>query len=357
MKKIRKISSFTLVELMMAMAIFTVISLIMMRFFSSAQQIWSKTSQRNEIYSNARIAMDLIARDLQCSLYKEVNVAAADLEQGIYPFWFQKINGLNAVAPSYYPVNRFGPSAAPVIPEHYWTCLNFIAPTAVKPLGVKSSICKIRYTFIPSGASNSSSNSLADGNGGRIYSDDWQGWLVRSCTGDRDSTGKVNPQYNFSNLPITAFDPAGGVAAPGDKWRLNAIWIQRASYYGGLGDSNSLTPTAASSSFATWEKVIPNVVELSFECYYYDTAGDMQKFAPMKLDTAAPPLVPANAVESYGTKYPVMVWIQISLLSNTDWFQWRTAVAKNDTSKANTILSQKLRTFSKIVYLDKRNSN
>ena len=71
---------FTLVELIMAMAVFSILALIMMRFYSSAQQVWSKASQRTEMYNDAHVALDLMTRELQCTLYDNDNTA-----QGIYP--------------------------------------------------------------------------------------------------------------------------------------------------------------------------------------------------------------------------------------------------------------------------------
>ncbi|MEI6422677.1 MAG: prepilin-type N-terminal cleavage/methylation domain-containing protein, partial [Lentisphaerota bacterium] len=75
-KKIFK-KKFTLIELMAAMGVFAIIMLIMLTFFNSAQKAWTNCINRGQIYENARIAMDLIARDLQCVYYEKEKV----------PFW------------------------------------------------------------------------------------------------------------------------------------------------------------------------------------------------------------------------------------------------------------------------------
>ena len=65
MKTARKKMKFTLVELIVAMAVFSILLLLMLQFFSGAQRIWNGMEKRNEIYANARIAMDLITTHLQ----------------------------------------------------------------------------------------------------------------------------------------------------------------------------------------------------------------------------------------------------------------------------------------------------
>jgi len=60
---------FTLIELSVAMAVFAIMMLVMMQFFSTAQQAWSAASAKSEVYSNARTALDIMTRDLQCAYY------------------------------------------------------------------------------------------------------------------------------------------------------------------------------------------------------------------------------------------------------------------------------------------------
>ena len=57
--------NFTVVELITAMTVLIVLMLVLTRFFTSAESVWTLTSKTTEIYENARIAFDLITRDLQ----------------------------------------------------------------------------------------------------------------------------------------------------------------------------------------------------------------------------------------------------------------------------------------------------
>jgi type II secretory pathway pseudopilin PulG len=69
-----KISSpFTLIELIAAMAVFSVIMLIMMRFFGTAQRAWTTSTARTEVFENAKLTMDLISRELQSSMYNKTS--------------------------------------------------------------------------------------------------------------------------------------------------------------------------------------------------------------------------------------------------------------------------------------------
>lgn len=74
MKKILRKTNFTLVELIVAMAVFSILLLLMLQFFSGAQRIWNGMEKRNEIYANARIAMDLMTAQLQNTFYTNAGI-------------------------------------------------------------------------------------------------------------------------------------------------------------------------------------------------------------------------------------------------------------------------------------------
>lgn len=91
MKKIyKRKSNFTIVELLVAMGVFSILMLALMQFFTGAQQIWQKSSARSEVFENARVALDLIATDLQCAYYemnhskKRIFFAADDYDANSY---------------------------------------------------------------------------------------------------------------------------------------------------------------------------------------------------------------------------------------------------------------------------------
>jgi type II secretory pathway component PulJ len=65
---------FTLVELLAAMAVLVVMMFLLFRFIAGAQQAWSVATSSQEVYEKARIALDLITRDLQCAVARANDV-------------------------------------------------------------------------------------------------------------------------------------------------------------------------------------------------------------------------------------------------------------------------------------------
>jgi Tfp pilus assembly protein PilW len=67
MKRTKK-SNFTLIELLAAIGVFAIIMLIVFQMLASSQKVWSLSETNTRIYENARIALDIITRDLQCAI-------------------------------------------------------------------------------------------------------------------------------------------------------------------------------------------------------------------------------------------------------------------------------------------------
>lgn len=307
---------FTLVEVLVAMTVFLAMSVVMMRLFNAARGVYSNATQRNQLYADARIALDLIARDLQCAMYNN-----EDSVQGIFPFWFRQCT----------------PKDSPITDNYYEdglsvTELNFIAATDSRPAAATSHICELRYTFVPAG------QTLVNPDGSEIPG----GWLVRSCTGNDNAA-----RYNFADHP---FDGA-------DNSRLNRIWIARDNNVpGSFLDSPTLP------SHENFQRVIPHVYNLRFTCYTMDYSVSppvMKTLMPLHHDGTLNDA--SGQVGGYnrrtGTPFPVAVKIDLQMLAAGDWNAWMAALEASppDTATAYRIRRQKLRTFSKMIYLSPRN--
>jgi len=59
---------FTLIELLAAMSVLVVLMFVLFRFFGSAEKAWSASEGNTRIYENARIAFEVITRDLQSAI-------------------------------------------------------------------------------------------------------------------------------------------------------------------------------------------------------------------------------------------------------------------------------------------------
>ncbi len=161
--------SFTLIEVLAAMAVFMVLVSVMMQFFTSARTLWLTSSRRTDLYTNASIALDMMARDLQCALYNNDDTIGL---QGIYPFWFREYDQDTGVGTEN-------------VEE-----LNFITSTDLKTMAASSNICEVRYTYVKIEGSLVQDDSSVD-----IPA----GWLVRSCVADNLAAS----DYDFMNYPYS----------------------------------------------------------------------------------------------------------------------------------------------------------
>ena len=59
---------FTLIELLVAMAVLAILMLMVFQFFDGAQRAWTQTKANTRVYENARIALELIGRDLKTAV-------------------------------------------------------------------------------------------------------------------------------------------------------------------------------------------------------------------------------------------------------------------------------------------------
>ena len=70
MKKLRK-RPFTLVEILVSMAVFSILLMLMVQFFSNARTLWTANEKRSAVYADASVAMNLMSMLLQTTFYTE----------------------------------------------------------------------------------------------------------------------------------------------------------------------------------------------------------------------------------------------------------------------------------------------
>lgn len=78
--------SFTLIELLAAMSVLVVIMFVLFRLFGSAERAWSRSETNSRTYESARIALDLITRDLQSAV-------ASNRDDAEIPFYVWPVAG------------------------------------------------------------------------------------------------------------------------------------------------------------------------------------------------------------------------------------------------------------------------
>ncbi|MBQ4329108.1 MAG: type II secretion system protein [Lentisphaeria bacterium] len=69
--KICKVKRFTLIELLAAMAVFSILLMLSLRLFSGSQQLWLRSEQKTDTFASARTAMEYMASRMQTLTYIE----------------------------------------------------------------------------------------------------------------------------------------------------------------------------------------------------------------------------------------------------------------------------------------------
>jgi type II secretory pathway pseudopilin PulG len=318
------IRHYTIIEVMMAMGIFLVMMTIMMQFFTSAQQIWNKSSKRNAIYADARVAMNLMTREIQCMLYKNSEVDSTNK----YPFWYEAVQ-LNDLYPS--PISSDNTTLRDDLNLDYFTRLNFISATDLKPYDQGSDICEISYSFEPMYFDGAVSISNVKG-----------GNLLRSCVGEYQKDGTLNASnvYDYASCYYRGITPVGTNPDTGEAFnlRIRDIWEDRPGF----------------------DKVISGVYSLRFSVFLWgknaaDPTETLKFVKPMFNDgsfhTSAVGFDLSGNLAT-GSPAPVAIRIDMKLLDPEDLKKFAVAIAKSD-SKQIALYRRKIRTFSKVIYLGK----
>lgn len=288
--KIRKF--FTLVELMVAMAIFSMVMLMVFMLFSSSMLVWKKSSQQNQIFENARMALDLMARDLQCAYF----------EAGKTPFWYK-------------------PATSYAAPDKLYNnpALCFIAATLVPPNPYcQSKTCEVKYQLYGMTFGTKNGN---------------DGWVRRSATGDCRSDGTDNLFNATTNRTGT---------------------LRYYNFYTVSVRGSSVNPVAEvftldNSSSDIWENVIPYVTSLTFECNNRDGSA-IAGYAP---GTATQSRAPTPASTS---PFPFSVKINLTLLDMDSWNIWIAKIGTNtsEPAAAQTFRKERERQFSRMILIGER---
>ena len=126
---------FSLVELIVSMSVLTIIMLALVNFYSAAQNGWTNSAKRSEMYENASAIFNIISRDIQTICYNEK-----------------------------YPYHQGTTSS-----------LSFMSSTQMAPSGkYESPYFEVHYVLS-------------------------SGWFSRACVADKDSNGNASSAWNPTN--------------------------------------------------------------------------------------------------------------------------------------------------------------
>lgn len=269
--------NFSLIELIAVIAVLSVLMLATFQFFSTMQNVWQIAQSTRTSTEDARIALDLISRDLENSYYGD----------GSAPFWHW---GQNADG------NQIRPSAWG---EYRNEFIAFVSSTPNPPNAVcVSKLCEVKYQLYYAA--------------GRTTANDkeFEGWLRRSVTGDRlTNPVRIDNKWNFFNNIKVSY-----------------------------GDANSAF-TANSNSSGDYQKLIPFVTDLKFDCY--DAKGNII-LADSSSDSTIrqPPAI----------SFPYSVTVSLTLLDHSSWQKW---IGMTGTD-ADSFRENKAQTFTRTIHIGDR---
>lgn len=197
---LHKQTHFTLIELIVSMAVLTILVLASFTLFTTTQNTWNITGSKQEIFENARIALDLISKDLDSSYFGE----------GSAPLWHWIPDQSNLNLAQYRNELIAFVSRSPIPPNN--DCL--------------SPLFEVKYQL------NYSTSHNED-----------EGWIGRSITGDFIKKDIANTKWNWKDNFKVGYTTA-----------TNAF----------TADNSSSGEQYADGSWVDYHKLIPCVLDLSF---------------------------------------------------------------------------------------------
>ena len=273
---------FTLIEIMVALAVFAVLMASLMQFFSSAQKIWTTSSSKTEMFENARLALDMITRDLQSTYYSDQH--------------------------------------SPFYVDYATNTLSMISYTNNIPTGATSRICLVQYHL------NSTDNKLYtyviannSGNWNIVYplgtatSFDGTAYLTSGSRGANDIRCFIDPSQTWSETAITATGEYMSPITP------CVVGFYMTCYGQSSVGSPTITPLCTNDPTCNF----PSLSGTSGTAKFDQTNGHN-----LTTDASSNPVVNAAA-------YPYAVQITLQLMSKTNYAVWKSlpSGAQQDTYK------------------------
>ncbi len=304
--------AFTLVELVVAMAIFSLMMMVLINIFTSSQRVWSTAAARTEMFENARIALDIIALDLQTAHY----------DNGKVPFWHKPMTDPTNGAESYISV---GPGEPPYS-RYANEMLAFVAATPSPQSTNTSNLNEIKYQL-----------AYAETN---EYN---AGWLMRSTTGDSSGNlGWFRREDGWNDAMMTVAGWAG--AAMPNQWPNNSsMW----PVVGGANNEWEYVFTQGEGSSDPYRRLIPHVTNLEFVCLDKEYNLISDKSTIIYRDKSTP--------------FPYMVMVKLSLMDAVAWEKWlaigglpHQPIRGGESARAQEFRAENERTFTKLVLIGDR---
>jgi type II secretory pathway pseudopilin PulG len=271
----KKKSFFTLLELIISLGVLSLILVISMQFLSTSQQIWKFANNKQNSSMNARIALNMISRDLQSVYYGD--------DSSYAPFW------------------HCYPQKKTAWKEYRNELLAFVGTTSVPPNDVcTSDLYEIKYQNYYYDGTSKTDKEL-------------NGWLRRSITGNMSTKGENRKWNFFSNYSVSYGNKNSAFTANSNS-----------------SDSyQKLIPYVTNLSFTCYDKngdIIPAQVPSNNTSSQYNLEEDTK----LNLDG-----VWTNELNVPYFAPPYSINITLSLMDKESWNKWISMISKADRKNLN----------------------
>jgi len=293
-------SYFTLLELVVSMGVFVVLLLSSTIIFNSAQKTWALADEKIQTSNNARLALDVIAKDIETSIcFYEFSGNRIKV-----PWWHKpKYFSSNAVSPSLYR-NEL---------------INMVSMNNRPRSSSYTNLCEIKIQL-------RYKNKLSNKNTGKLY---------RNYTDIKNGA-----LYNWGIVHAS-----NTITGPVDE-SVNPPYNEKGNYTVGLiGGNNAFTSNNDSSKYN--QLLISHVYELKFYCY--DENGNLIE----NYDAGGVALPDALTAP---TEYPFSVDIELTLLPEEAWNKWvvLAGTLNGESADAAAFRRRYQQTYTKTVFLGNR---
>ena len=298
------VRNFTLVELLAAMAVFSILLMLSIRLFSGSQQIWLRSEQKTDTFASARTAMEYMASRMQTLTYFED--PSIDKQ---YPFEITK--------------------------DSIW----FVSTMAMGNGSSQRRFLKFRLVT-PEGSSDYAGHLQMikyDGQEGISFFNQLFPTYYESERKPRKITSYDKAKTHLENI-FAHFDNTG----IDSKGNHGYLYKTGTKYLKDNPDIKTDEGTVKTKAVAV--DICENVIDLKFKYYVAkDVADDSPDFSELESD--------AKTAKSNGAPY--LVEIELKMLDSRDSFQiWKDAAG--DANKQNRIFLEHGYTFSRAVLLGKK---
>lgn len=312
--------SFTLVELLVSMGVFSVLLVLFMQFFSGTQKIWSAGEKNNVLDARARAVLNTLGNLVQCIYYTPGNTEYDSSDHVLAAHkdsYFLRIDkGKTA-----------GAAAADVQPDALYC--------AVKAKLDLPGISQIRFISVQL------PNKLDSKYSGSGYAGLY-GTLMVTVLGDDDKVDKADAPHYTRFFPDFRMAPSSYSSYPHGSSPYEKSFADLIGILDG-----KLTKNGAEDTRFVLAK---SVADFRIEAYKYEASGSSEITAGLEQKTAIGNRYALDFEPGVQGRVKIALKITVDLLSDADYERWDALTGSAKTK----FLAENKRTYSRLIYLGDR---